>query len=446
MYLYNRIFSSEKGRQVKHKKLLKRMKHLAERGLLWSMIAGVSLPSVVEFFPRVAYAAEKTSTGFYYPTKTDNLGPYAGFLANDCGVSGYGEYHPTDVPSSRHLFHIGKDIAGNAGDAVYAISDGVVEDLQDGDVYGWGHGNVGLVIRHTLSDGKTTFLTLDGHVRTNLKIGDKVFAGTQTATIGDFSPPHDHWGIVLPGHDMPLHELGRIDCNIWPSSSLIPTRTNGFTDPIEFIQTHAPLNVKSLPTGSLVTVPGDNAPVYRLSKNNRLQHIDSPETFTQKGFDWARVMNVSGEFLTCYAKGGDITKTAGIENPSPWFRKDASGVPFEQYNEAKLLRFSGSDNVYIVADGKLHWLHISEKEFYSLGYHAQWIEDIMGNPPTSSDIGDEWGIERFTKCPNVPLAGLGGELTMSARTPLPYGHYDVDPFVIPYRLNDTNNVSPFSSK
>jgi len=402
-----------------------------------------------------AQAIEKTSTGFYYPTKTDpsQWDPnYASWLSDACAKDANGNYTGKSLhgnggygPDNAGRYHLGKDIPQAFGLPMYAIADGevIADPIHHWDVNG--DPAFAIVIQHHLNDG-TPFIGIYGHINPLLKKGDKPKAGNQVGTIAIHTYPHGHLGIVtdLSQVTYPGYE----NCSKWPASSPTPSIEGlaGMTDPIEFIQTHAPLNVKSLPTGSLATVPGDKAPVYRVSKNNRLQHIDSPETFMQNGFDWARVMNVSGEFLTCYAKGGDITKTAGIENPNPWFRKDASGVPFEQYNEAKLLRFTGSDNVYIVADGKLHWLHISEKEFYSLGYHAQWIEDIMGNPPTSSDIGDEWGIERFTKCPNVPLAGLGGELTMSARTPLPYGHYDVDPFVIPYRLNDTNNVSFFSSK
>ena len=75
-------------------KLLKKARRAFHGAVLWSVIASMTVPSAVGLFPRVAYAAEKTSTGFYYPTKTDSFGPYAGFLANDCGVVGYGEYHP----------------------------------------------------------------------------------------------------------------------------------------------------------------------------------------------------------------------------------------------------------------------------------------------------------------------------------------------------------------
>jgi murein DD-endopeptidase MepM/ murein hydrolase activator NlpD len=131
------------------------------------------------------------------------------------------------------LYHIGFDIKANETSPVYAIADGEVYRRSTS---GWGTDNVGLLIKHKLADG-TDFLALYGHIRSSLNVGDKVQGGIQFATIGPYSSPHLHFGIH-PAVSAPLsgngYGFGRMSNSRWPD-------TNGFTDPINWIQSSFPL-------------------------------------------------------------------------------------------------------------------------------------------------------------------------------------------------------------
>ena len=74
------------------------------------------------------YALERTSTGFYYPIGTSNIGSYAHWLSSGC-VGGDGSYFTGE-------YHIGCDIQGNLNDSVYPIADGTVQYVSDN---GWGN-------------------------------------------------------------------------------------------------------------------------------------------------------------------------------------------------------------------------------------------------------------------------------------------------------------------
>jgi murein DD-endopeptidase MepM/ murein hydrolase activator NlpD len=160
-------------------------------------------------------AVQLTSTGFYYPTGTSNLGNYAGWLAQ-----------PPDYFDD--YYHIGKDIVASEGAAVYAISNGTVIGISSG---GWGTNNKGVFIRHTLADG-SQFVALYGHVRTNKVVNDAVQAGVQFATIGPYSPTHLHFGIH-PGSNMPPAPYGMLPLPVTPPY-------NGWVDPINWITTRSP--------------------------------------------------------------------------------------------------------------------------------------------------------------------------------------------------------------
>lgn len=187
---------------------------------IWSAIALVVavFPSSVKGQP-----VEQTATGFYWPTGTSSLGNLAGWLADSCSWSGNQDY-------IDGFFHTGWDIAANEGDPVYAIADGEVVLLS---TQGWGVGNIAVLVEHQLAD-KTKFIAVYGHVQSSLTVGKRVEAGQSLATIGPFSPPHLHFG-VRPGIAL-TSPFGRMPC---PEEGPI-TDTNGFVDPISWIQTHTP--------------------------------------------------------------------------------------------------------------------------------------------------------------------------------------------------------------
>ncbi len=190
-------------------------------------------------YPRTGWALDRTPTGFYYPTGTSNIGNYAEFLASGCKENN--SYLPDK-------YHLGKDIKADVGDLVYAISDGQV--VIPPSLNGWDAGNIGLVIKHKLSNG-SEFLAVYGHIRSVFNQGDHVVAGDPFATIGPLengSKPHLHFGIH-PSLSI-QSPLGMMPCTSWPNS-------NGFIDPINWITTETPMSLSScqLFTSSSTPIP-----------------------------------------------------------------------------------------------------------------------------------------------------------------------------------------------
>lgn len=175
-------------------------------------------------------AIDKSATGFYYPTGTNDLDTDAGWLASNCnGGSGYNDDD----------YHIGHDFPGTSNEdnptKVYPIADGTIVKIS---YNGWGTGNVGVLVRHKLHDC-TEFLALYGHVKTTVKETERVYAGVSFATVGPWDyGDHLHFGIypfsTIPKSD-PANGIGWgiMDCSHWPD-------TNGFVDPIEWLQTKSP--------------------------------------------------------------------------------------------------------------------------------------------------------------------------------------------------------------
>jgi murein DD-endopeptidase MepM/ murein hydrolase activator NlpD len=168
--------------------------------------------------------AEQTSTGFYWPTGTSELGSYAGWMSDGCSWSGNSSY-------STGSYHIGVDIAASEGNAVYAITNGKVLHISKN---GWGTDNIGVLIEHQLDD-ETSFVAVYGHVRSSVQKGDDVKGGESFATIGPYSRPHLHFGI-RPGTSL-VSPYGLMPC---PNAGPI-TDTNGFVNPVEWITTKTPL-------------------------------------------------------------------------------------------------------------------------------------------------------------------------------------------------------------
>jgi len=375
-----------------------------------------------------ALGAEKTSTGFYYPTKTDQLGSYVGFLDNRCSPNGTAlgnhiEYHPTDVSENVHLYHTGKDIAQGYGLPVYAIADG---EVLANPIAGWavkiGEEAYALPIKHRLIDG-SEFVAIYGHIISNLKKGDRVVAGQQIGTIAISIASHVHFGIALTS-GLPNGKWGREDCSAWPGD--ITKTFNNFTDPIEFIQTHTPRNVKSHPAGTLVQAYGENEVYFLQNVGGNLvkRHIANPQTMTDNGFLFSEVLSISSEEKSCYPKGADI---AGFERGTQF----ANGMHEGQLIYLQTPSSSGTP-VFIVSGEKIHHVALTADEFAFAGWSFSNVQVNSG--PWA--LGDDITLQDLTKCPNVPPTAALTPVTTLSRAPLPKGHYDLDPWIISYRRKD----------
>lgn len=171
-------------------------------------------------YPAASAAQQRTATGFYYPVVASFLSPCGDFLERDPAHGGCYE---------TGFYHLGYDLpVASVGAPVYAISSGVVVGRDPG----WtSDGGIALLIQHTASDG-TRFIALYGHVHSPLNIGDTVAGGTRVATVGIYSTPHLHFG-VIPGTTIPPGNLGKLPNSSWPS-------TNSFVEPMGWIASRAP--------------------------------------------------------------------------------------------------------------------------------------------------------------------------------------------------------------
>lgn len=236
--------------------------------ILLGLIASCGQPTQTATFAPPTAASEsleKTSTGFYWPTGTSNIGDYSGWLSDGCSWSRNYSYYENE-------FHIGKDIAANVGSPVYAIADGQVLYKS---LNGWGLNNTALLIVHSLNDG-SSFTAVYGHIRSDLKQGDRVEGGTPFATVGPWPDgSHLHFGI-RPGTSL-KDPYGRMPC---PTQGPV-INYNDFVDPIEWITTRSPgeqtviITPAPLPTPTSVAQAGEivftsesgSATVYMMNPN-----------------------------------------------------------------------------------------------------------------------------------------------------------------------------------
>jgi len=179
----------------------------------------------------LARLTQRSGSIFFYPTGTDELGDYTGWLERDAEHGGFYE---------KGYYHIGHDIAAAVNTNVYAIADGEVIYIDGGGSWNKNptDGNIGIFIKHKLNDG-TEFLALYGHVHSNLKTGDNVTGGKSFATIGPWgNTPHLHFGICPGTTPPPTNKNKKIGWGMmgnahWPD-------TNGFVDPIQWITSNSP--------------------------------------------------------------------------------------------------------------------------------------------------------------------------------------------------------------
>ena len=272
-------------------------------------------------YSRSTCAQEPTPKGFYYPTGSRNFRISTPWLAADC--DGSGGYITID---GDQKYHVGVDIVPTDrdridGSPVYAISDGLVVYRSDKPTSGWGDGNIALVIRHELSNGKP-FFAVYGHIRSNLNEGERVYAGRSFGTIGPLFDEkgtaihHLHFGINLglvnPRTEElvePRTNLGIMSCSDWPD-------TNGFVDPVTWIETQKPL--------STVLPPDQEAEQVYTTKSSIIYHKrNCPELSTNDliEFKSSQEADSAGAIPCKYcnpsdsAKHGHGTLTEAVSKP-----------------------------------------------------------------------------------------------------------------------------------
>ena len=132
--------------------------------LLTFIFGAIILLSLVE----KVFSSEKTSTGFYWPTGSADIGSSGPWLGSGCS-GGDGKYYDG-------LYHTGRDMTANLNDPVYAIAEGDVAYISNSPQSGWGDGNAGVFLRHKKADGKY-FWALYGHIVTSVSVGQHISAG-----------------------------------------------------------------------------------------------------------------------------------------------------------------------------------------------------------------------------------------------------------------------------
>ena len=187
---------------------------------MWRIIAAALLAT---WLPSGCAAAGKRPTEWTAAARTAFCWPLAEFR--------YSLNRPTGgwlAPRGRNSQHLGVDMFAPVGRPVRAIADGVVHDISTS---GWGGGNVAIMVRHQLADGRW-FIALYGHIRnsTELRKGSRVQGCRTIGVIGSYrAGSHVHLGVISPGRlpHAPYGTSKRGD-------------HNNFIDPVQFLGTGLP--------------------------------------------------------------------------------------------------------------------------------------------------------------------------------------------------------------
>jgi hypothetical protein len=183
-----------------------------------------------------ASTALRTSTGFWYPT----------------GIPPGADDRPTravQCDRSQRLvsYRAEETIEASPGGRIYAIADGEILYASSGTDSEWGEGNIALALRHRLADG-TAFLAIYGNIRSSLTLG-QVAGGQPLGTLGlayDRGEPAQHLHFAITTSTQRPSIWGTTPCSSWPD-------TNGFVDPIDWIQTKTPATATTVPAPSAPT-------------------------------------------------------------------------------------------------------------------------------------------------------------------------------------------------
>uniref|UniRef100_UPI0040576247 M23 family metallopeptidase n=1 Tax=Candidatus Electronema sp. TaxID=2698783 RepID=UPI0040576247 len=188
---------------------------------MWRIIAAALLAA---WLPSgCAAAGKKQIEQTAAPARTEFCWPLADFRYSRCQPTG-----AWLAPRGRNSHHLGVDMFAPIGRPVRAIADGVVHDISTS---GWGPGNVAVMLRHRLADGRW-FIALYGHIRNvnGLRKGSHVQGCQTVGLVGPYrAGSHLHLGIIAPGKlpHAPYGTSKRGD-------------HNNFIDPVRFLQTGLP--------------------------------------------------------------------------------------------------------------------------------------------------------------------------------------------------------------
>ncbi|MBD3300355.1 MAG: peptidoglycan DD-metalloendopeptidase family protein [Candidatus Moranbacteria bacterium] len=192
----------------------------------------------------IANALDKTSTGFYYPIGEKNFN------------SANGWWLSKDPDYTDRRYHIGVDMMTYTNDPndeasrVHAIHDGKVV-LVRYNSKAWGPGNAAVLIEHQTKSER--IVAVYGHIRPNPEIhrGKPVTAGQDIGYTGYWNKGiHLHFGIYIGDKEYPDTEhgyygWGMVNVIYWNQRDGETGKkpfTNGFVDPIEFMEKIAPYN------------------------------------------------------------------------------------------------------------------------------------------------------------------------------------------------------------
>jgi len=184
------------------------------------------------------------------------------------------------------------------------------------------------------------------------------------------------------------------------------------------------------PSGALVRQAGEEK-IYLLQGKEK-RWVVTAEDFTAQGFRWEEIIVVSPKELSCYKDGDNVTKTTLTSEvwPSVFF-----GFP-----ERRLIQFTGVKDaykVYVVSDGKLHWLDIKGEDLVSFGYQWKNIVTLDASYFREEAVGVSFTADMFkTRCeilpptPSSPPPGVNLSRVVVPNTDPKY--FGLDPLTVFY--------------
>lgn len=346
-----------------------------------------------------AAALDRTSTGFVYPLGAGTWSEGGSWLERDRAHGGH---------YTNGYYHLGTDMMSPENTPVYAVADGMVRYRSQN---GWGTGNIGLAIEHTLHDG-SKFMGLYGHLHSGLAVGQAVSAGQVIGTLGPWpSGSHVHFG-VRPGSGMPASHWGMMLNASWPDA-------NGFVDPVDWIQTRVPAGGQPGRPPYVNYLDFDPDPVKYVHDGQvhcrfACDDPDGAETVHQTKVGWYDPyqnnrrtwqyqvdtrhgdfqINVDGLWDGRYQMIIEVTDQTGLTT----FRDDLAtlvverGEPYVNY-----LHFD-SETVRYVREGKLHCLFAGDDPNGAgsiVQVRVGWLDPYQNNRPTwqyqvAERHGDFW--------------------------------------------------------
>jgi murein DD-endopeptidase MepM/ murein hydrolase activator NlpD len=284
--------------------------------------------------------AQKTTTGFYFPTdQRGNTGGYYGWWAYNSAFGGN---------------HLAQDIKSSVGSPVYAVADGVVA-LSRSDVGSYGgdtpsRAGGGLVVEHYTSTGRR-FYVLYAHLQTDRlpAVGTRVYAGQVISYVANYKSgnsniPHLHFGIMLDN----------LPNNPWRGYTSNSSK-QGFDSPwvngAGFLAQNSPASFQNLPDNSMAREYSDSA-VYLIVNKGKFWVPNETEVNAFGG--WGNVNLYSTGRLSDY-------RNAAPNNSTMYRQRSYTPVFLQFFNvrwllltESAVQRYGGQASVRLVPNGSFN--------------------------------------------------------------------------------------------